>query len=98
MVTVRRFGIRWLLAALAMAGLAGSALAASAQWDAAGGPLARRTGPPRWHHPAMPVRGHRLGEPTLDRPLLLAFRHLELTDAQWQRVQAILEVQHLRQG
>lgn len=34
----------------------------------------------------------------LDRPLLMAFRRLNLTDQQWDRVQAILEVQHLRSG
>jgi Spy/CpxP family protein refolding chaperone len=44
------------------------------------------------------MAGRHLGEPMLDRPLLLAFRRLDLNDQQWQRVQAILEVQHLRRG
>jgi Spy/CpxP family protein refolding chaperone len=121
--------MRWLLAGLAMTGLAGAALAATDQptstaadssanavqpdqqgpadtpaharhggWDSAGGPQARRMGPSRWHRPNMMMRGRRFGEPMLDRPLLLAFRRLDLTDQQWQRVQAILEVQHLRSG
>jgi Spy/CpxP family protein refolding chaperone len=33
---------------------------------------------------------------SLDRPLLMSLRSLDLTDQQWQRVQAILEVQQLR--
>jgi Spy/CpxP family protein refolding chaperone len=129
MVTVRHIGTRWVLAGLAMTGLAGGVLAATDQpgdagsaasdtaqssdsgpaadrgepqahrggWDGPGGPQARPMGPPRWHRPAMPG-GRHFGEPMLDRPLLLAFRRLDLTDQQWQRVQAILEVQHLRSG
>ncbi|HTT05054.1 MAG TPA: hypothetical protein VMF64_07170 [Steroidobacteraceae bacterium] len=140
MITVRHLGMRWVLAGLAMTGLAGAGLAATDQptsagtdpsasavqssdagaasdqgpdqqgparphvrarhdgWDGPGGPQARRMGPTRWHRPAMMMRGRRFGEPMLDRPLLLAFRRLDLTDQQWQRVQAILEVQHLRSG
>jgi Spy/CpxP family protein refolding chaperone len=57
-------------------------------------------GPTRWHRPqfAMRMRG-RLGDgQMLDRPLLMAFRRLNLTDQQWDRVQAVLEVQQLRRG
>lgn len=130
MVTVRHPGMRWILAGLAMTGLAGAALAATDQptnagadpsasavqspdqqgparaqararrggWDGPGGPQARRIGPQRWHRPGMRMRGRGFGESMLDRPLLLAFRRLDLTDKQWQRVQAILEVQQLRSG
>lgn len=55
-------------------------------------------GPQRWHRPAFAMRGRRGGAQMLDRPLLLAFRRLDLTDQQWDRVQAILEVQQLRSG
>ena len=139
MVTVRHIGTRWVLAGLAMTGLAGGVLAATDQpgnadpiasadtaqsadtggasdqgpaqqgpaaqgprahrggWQGAGGPQGRRMGPQGWH-PPMRMAGRRFGEPVLDRPLLLAFRRLDLTDQQWDRVQAILEVQHLRGG
>ncbi len=66
-------------------------------WNAPGGPQARRAGPSDWHRPPM-MRGRAGDGLMLDRPLLLSFRRLELTDQQWQRVQAILEVQHLRSG
>jgi len=78
-------------AAAAVRGAAGG-------WDGPGGPQARRMGPHHWGRPPVALAGHGFGRPTLDRPLLLAFRRLELSDAQWQRVQAILEVQHLRRG
>ena len=110
MVTVRHLRMRWILAGLALMGLAGAGLGATEQSTTAGAdpsastvhspdvPQARRVGPLRWHRPGMRMRGRRFGEPMLDRPLLLAFRQLDLTDQQWQRVQAILEVQHLRRG
>lgn len=141
MVTVRYFGTRWVLAGLAMTGLAGDVLAATDQsgnvgaapgvdtaqsadsggsatdqgpaqqgpaaqgprahrggWAGPGGPQARRMGPSPWQRPPMRMAGRHFGQPMLDRPLLLAFRRLDLTDQQWDRVQAILEVQHLRSG
>lgn len=143
MATLRNVRLRWILAGLALSGLAGGVLAATDQsgaagadpgsatsqsadagpaagtdqpappragpgapwarahyggWDGPRGPEARPMGPPRWHHPPMNMGGRRFGEPMLDRPLLLAFRRLDLTDPQWQRVQAILEVEHLRRG
>jgi Spy/CpxP family protein refolding chaperone len=103
---------QWVLAGLAMTGLAGGVLCASAQTpggdsatDAAPtGPGDARGphGPGGWERPG--AGPHRMGQGfhrggfALDRPLLMSFRRLDLTDEQWQRVQAILEVQQLRRA
>ena len=108
MVTARHVGMGWILAGLAMAGLAGGVALAQGAGGADSGPAAvraatagpqtRRAGPRRWHRPALALRSRRGGAQRLDRPLLLALRRLDLTDQQWNRVQAILEVQQLRRG
>ena len=108
MVTAHHVGLRWILAGLAMAGLAGGVVLAQGAGGADSGPAAvraaiagaqtRRAGPRRRHRPALAMRSRRGAAQLLDRPLLLAFRRLDLTDQQWDRVQAILEVQQLRRG
>jgi len=83
--------IQWLLATLAMAGMTGAVLAASG--DPVPSASQQQTAPnhPGWHHHRPMMGGPGM---MLERPLLRAFRQLNLTTDQQQQVRDILKSAH----